>query len=110
MSPPPPRSTLFPYTTLFRSLDDGYFDLIILRETNLAEFIRLATQALRGTHLHDENVIYVQAKHIKVDTEEKMLLNVDGEYGGVLPGEFVNLPRHIEFFVPKAFWDKNKDR
>ncbi|HLR08928.1 MAG TPA: diacylglycerol kinase [Bacillota bacterium] len=91
-------------------LDDGYFDLIILRETNLAEFIRLATQALRGTHLHDENVIYVQAKHIKVDTEEKMLLNVDGEYGGVLPGEFVNLPRHIEFFVPKAFWDKNKDR
>src|SRR5690625_6842941 len=30
--------------------DDGYFDLIILRKINLAEFIRIATLALRGAH------------------------------------------------------------
>src|SRR5689334_23995242 len=27
MTPPPPRSTLFPYTTLFRSLTGDYFGL-----------------------------------------------------------------------------------
>lgn len=87
-------------------MQDGYFDLIILRKTNLAEFIRIATLALRGAHLEDKHVIYDKAKHIKVTTDEKMQLNIDGEYGGLLPGEFVNLQQHIEFFVPTEFIEK----
>lgn len=86
-------------------LNDGYFDLLILRKTNLAEFIRLATMALRGTHLEDDRVIYTKAKHIKVTPDEKMQLNIDGEYGGLLPGEFTNLQQHIEFFVPQVFME-----
>src|SRR3712207_8104173 len=31
----PPRSTLFPYTTLFRSLDDGGYDAIVLAAAGL---------------------------------------------------------------------------
>lgn len=83
--------------------DDGYFDLLILRKTNLAEFIRIAGAALRGAHLEDKNVIYTQAKHIRVTPESRMQLNIDGEYGGLLPGEFINLKQHIEFLVPKEF-------
>lgn len=86
-------------------LNDGYFDLLILRQANLAEFIRIATMALRGTHLEDERVIYKKAKHIKVIPEDKMQLNIDGEYGGLLPGEFNNLQQHIEFFVPQLFME-----
>ena len=82
-------------------LDDGNFSVIILKKTNLAEFIRIATMALRGTHLDDDHVIYKKAKEIQVTTDEKMQLNIDGEYGGLLPGKFVNLQKHIEFFVPK---------
>lgn len=88
--------------------NDGYFDLIILRKTNLAEFIRIATLALRGAHLEDKHVYYAKAKHIKVIPEEKMQLNIDGEFGGLLPGEFTNLKQHIEFFVPDAFMEKQK--
>lgn len=87
-------------------LDDGYFDLLILRKTNLAEFIRIVTLALRGAHLEDDKVIHVQAKHIKVTPVEQMQLNIDGEYGGQLPGEFINLKQHIEFIVPKSFKEK----
>lgn len=29
-----------------------------------------------------------------------MQLNIDGEYGGLLPAEFNNLYRHLEVFVP----------
>ncbi|AXI08207.1 diacylglycerol kinase [Oceanobacillus zhaokaii] len=87
-------------------LNDGYFDLLILRETNLAEFIRIATLALRGAHLDNKNLIYAQAKHIKVIPEEKMQLNIDGEYGGLLPGEFINLQQHIEFIVPPEYLEK----
>lgn len=81
-------------------MDDGMFDLIILKNTNLAEFIRIVRLATKGNHIKDENVIYTKANRIKIHTDEKMQLNLDGEYGGLLPGEFVNLYQHIEFFVP----------
>lgn len=84
-------------------LDDGYFDLFIIRKINLAELIHIATLALRGAHLENKNVIYAQAKHVIVTPDDKMQLNIDGEYGGMLPGEFMNLKQHIEFIVPEKF-------
>ena len=89
-------------------MDDGLFDLLILRKANLAEFVRVASMALRGAHLEDSLIFYTRANRIKVHTEEKMQLNIDGEYGGLLPGEFVNLYRHIEYFLPKGIPDKQE--
>ncbi|MGM9924878.1 MAG: diacylglycerol kinase [Bacillus sp. (in: firmicutes)] len=85
------------------SLNDGMFTLLILKKTNLAEFIRIASLAIRGEHTKDPNVIYVKANRIKVTSTEKMQLNLDGEYGGVAPAEFVNMYRHFDVFVPKNF-------
>ncbi|MDE3840835.1 diacylglycerol kinase [Bacillus methanolicus] len=82
------------------SINDGLFTLIILKKINLADFIRIATLAIRGEHLNDENVIYTKANRVKVHSKEKMQLNLDGEYGGLLPAEFENLYRHFEVFVP----------
>ncbi|MBU5593899.1 diacylglycerol kinase [Amphibacillus sp. MSJ-3] len=81
-------------------MNDGYFDLLVLKKCNIAEFIRLVTAATRGNHFGDPSIFYVQAKHINVQTDERMQLNIDGEYGGDLPGEFSNLKQHIEYFVP----------
>ncbi|HLR55015.1 MAG TPA: diacylglycerol kinase [Pseudogracilibacillus sp.] len=88
------------------AIDDGYFDLIILKKTNLAEFLRIASLGMRGNHIGDKNIIYKQAKRIKITPKEKMLLNIDGEYGGMLPGEFINLQQHIEFHISDAFLKK----
>ncbi len=82
------------------SINDGLFSLLILKKTNLAEFIRIATLAVRGEHVNDPNVIYTQANRIKVSSNEKVQLNLDGEFGGLLPAEFENLYRHLEVFVP----------
>jgi diacylglycerol kinase (ATP) len=81
------------------SLNDGMFDLLILKKANLAEFIRVATLAIRGDHINDEHIIYTKANRVKVTNKDKMQLNLDGEYGGLLPGEFVNMYQHIEFLV-----------
>ncbi|SFG87004.1 diacylglycerol kinase (ATP) [Sporolactobacillus nakayamae] len=86
-------------------MNDGLFDLIILKAANLAEFIRLATMATRGEHMKDPKVIYAQASRIKIEAEEKMQLNIDGEYGGDLPGEIVNLYHHLHLMVPKETED-----
>lgn len=82
------------------SINDGLFSLLILKKVNLAELIRISTLALRGEHVNDPNVIYTKANHIKVHSSETVQLNLDGEFGGLLPAEFSNLYRHIEVCVP----------
>ncbi|MBB5181767.1 diacylglycerol kinase (ATP) [Planomicrobium koreense] len=82
------------------SINDGKFTLLILKELNMAEFIRVASLALRGEHLSDPHVIYAKASKISVSSDERVLLNLDGEYGGLLPATFENLGRHIEVMVP----------
>ncbi|MBB5172538.1 diacylglycerol kinase [Texcoconibacillus texcoconensis] len=82
-------------------MNDGMFDMLIVKKTNIADVARIASSALRGEHIHDDRVIYVQAHRIKVHPEKEMLLNIDGEYGGKLPGEFVNLYQHLDMLVPE---------
>ncbi|QTD43030.1 diacylglycerol kinase [Sporosarcina sp. Te-1] len=82
------------------SINDGKFTLLILKKCNIAEFIRVVSLALRGEHLEDPLVISTSAERIKVTSDEEVLLNLDGEYGGTLPATFENLYRHIEMFAP----------
>jgi len=82
------------------SINDGLFTLLILKKANLADFIRIATLAVRGEHVNDPSVIYTKANRIKVRSNEVVQLNLDGEFGGLLPAEFENLYRHLEVFVP----------
>ncbi|WP_240189935.1 hypothetical protein [Bacillus sp. P14.5] len=62
--------------------------------------MRIASLAVRGDHVKDPNVIYTKANRIKVHSKDKVQLNIDGEFGGLLPVEFENLYRHLEVFVP----------
>ncbi|AOM83917.1 diacylglycerol kinase [Salisediminibacterium beveridgei] len=83
------------------TINDGKFDLMILKKTNLADVVRVVTSALRGEHITDDRVIYTQAAEIDIQAGEEMLLNLDGEYGGKLPSRFVNLHRHIDLMLSK---------
>lgn len=83
------------------SLRDGMFDFIIVKKTSFPEFLHLVGLALRGEHIKHPKVLYVQANRIKVQAEKSMQLNFDGEYGGLLPAEFVNLYQHFQMLCPK---------
>ncbi|MBN9654861.1 diacylglycerol kinase [Halobacillus litoralis] len=89
-------------------MDDGLFDLMIIEKMNIAEFVRLATLAIQGNHLNHPKFIHTTASRVKVKTDEKMQLNIDGEFGGLLPGEFVNLYRHLDFFVPEDIFKEEE--
>lgn len=88
------------------SLSDGLFDLIVLRKCNLADFIRLATMALRGEHLKDPLVQYLQVKELNVVSDDHVQLNLDGELGGTLPARFSVLPQHLQVFVDEETFRK----
>ena len=82
-------------------LQDGLFDVIVLKKTSLPEFIRITSHAIKGEHLKDPKVIHFQTNRLRITQEntEAVLINLDGELGGSLPGEFAVLPKHIEIFI-----------
>ncbi|KOP64921.1 lipid kinase [Bacillus sp. FJAT-18019] len=80
------------------SIDDGLFDVIALRKCNLAEFVRVATLALRGEHINDKKIVHFRTDYMEVVSPGQVQLNLDGEFGGVLPGTFSVLPHHIRIF------------
>ncbi|MFD2671871.1 diacylglycerol kinase [Marinicrinis sediminis] len=83
-------------------LDDGYFDVLLLKKCNLADFIRIATLALRGEHLSDSHMIYYRTKHIEIEAQGYTQLNLDGEFGGTLPCTFSVLPSHLQVYVDES--------
>lgn len=83
------------------SLDDGKFTLIVVKTGNLIEIMRLITMVLNGgKHINDPRILYVKtAKVVAKSVDSKMMINIDGEYGGDAPMKFKNLKRHIEIFA-----------
>jgi diacylglycerol kinase (ATP) len=84
------------------SLDDGLFDVFILKRCNLGEFIRVVSAALRGEHINDPNMIYFKTNSIQVTSPDYVQINLDGEFGGTLPCMFSLLPSHINIIVDET--------
>lgn len=84
------------------SMNDGLLDVFVLKKCNLAEFIRLVSLALRGEHFQDPNLIYFKTKHVQVTSPDYVQLNLDGEFGGTLPGTFSVLPSHLNIFIDES--------
>lgn len=83
-------------------LGDGQFTAIIVKTANVAEMLKLIALVFNGgKHVDDPNIIYVKTSKISVRrTDNKELkINLDGEYGGDTPMDFVNLSKHIEMFA-----------
>ncbi|MCP0886086.1 diacylglycerol kinase [Ligilactobacillus sp. WILCCON 0076] len=83
------------------SLDDGKFTLIVVKTSNIVEILQLITMVLNGgKHVNDKRILYVKtAKLIAKTRDAKMMINVDGEYGGDAPMQFKALKQHIEIFA-----------
>lgn len=84
------------------SLQDGYFDVLILKKIHLADFVRLVTLATRGEHLNDPSIVHFKTKYIEVTSPDYTQLNLDGEFGGTLPAKFSMLPAHLDIFVDET--------
>ncbi|WPC18747.1 diacylglycerol kinase [Pediococcus inopinatus] len=82
------------------SLDDGRFTLIIVKASNLVSILHLMVKALNGNHMNDPRIIYRKPKRVKVNpVNDRVMVNIDGEYGGDAPMVFKNLHKHIEMFA-----------
>lgn len=82
-------------------LDDGNFTLIIVKTDSLLEIIHLIRLMQNGNHITDDRVMYIKTSQLTIEPqgEKRMMINLDGEYGGDAPIRLTNLKNHITFFA-----------
>ncbi|MFC5630443.1 MULTISPECIES: diacylglycerol kinase family lipid kinase [Streptococcus] len=83
-------------------LDDGNFTLILVKTANLMEILHLIRLVLDGgKHITDKRIEYLKTSYIKIEpqSDKRMMINLDGEYGGDAPIVLENLKNHITFFA-----------
>lgn len=83
-------------------LDDGKFTLILVKTANLVDILHLIRLMLDGgKHIEDKRIAYIKTSFIRIEptSDQKMMINLDGEYGGDAPLTLENLNQHLTFFV-----------
>ncbi len=83
-------------------IDDGLFDVCLLRETGRLEFLRAFPRVLRGTHVTHPKVMMLRARHIAIESDPPLPILIDGDVVGTTPVEFTLSPRAIEVLTPGA--------
>lgn len=82
------------------STSDGVFDVLALRKCSIGEFIRIATMVMSGVPVDsDPHFISFRSNEIRVESDDRVQLNLDGEFGGTLPCTFSLLRSHLDVIM-----------
>lgn len=79
-------------------LDDGRFDVILLRRLPRLRLLRLFPTIYRGTHVRFEEVRTCTAREVKIIRPQQRLLAPDGELRGETPATVTCLRQDLEIF------------
>ncbi|WAH38214.1 YegS/Rv2252/BmrU family lipid kinase [Alicyclobacillus dauci] len=77
-------------------VDDGLFDVFIVKRMKIYELVSAISLAVRGRHMDHPGVLFFQTDQLKIDCEGELAMNLDGEHGGYAPCTIRNLKRHIQ--------------
>ena len=79
-------------------LNDGLLDVIIANKMSRQRLLKIFPTIFKGTHIEENEVEYIQAKSIKIQTQKPKILTPDGELMGSTPVEVNCLAQAIEVF------------
>lgn len=81
-------------------ISDGLLDLLIIKKCEITDLLALSKDILLNKHLESPYVIYRQAKKILINSNDNIILDVDGEKGEHLPIDVVNVHKAIKIIAP----------
>lgn len=90
----------FKYLSPKANYNDGILDIIIIEKAPATELFQIFTGVFSGNHIHHPKVHYHQAQKIKIEAEEALIIDIDGELGGKTPINLVSIHRPLEILVP----------
>ncbi|PLT27980.1 diacylglycerol/lipid kinase family protein [Peribacillus deserti] len=78
--------------------NDGLFDIVVVKNSSLALFKEILSlkRAWPDGEIENSELIYMQARSLKVETEKTMKADSDGEVYLETPAEIVNLKQHLK--------------
>lgn len=79
-------------------VDDGYMHCYVIKAGSLLDTARVLTTLFTGDFQDDASVEYFRAKHVHIEADTPLSLNIDGDMLSELPATFTVLPRHLEVF------------
>ena len=86
------------------SISDGKLDVIAFRKMPIMEFGPLLFEVVNGRHPENKNVLYFQTEKLRIESDEDIETDIDGEHGTKLPLEFGVYNKRLEVFVSKEGW------
>jgi YegS/Rv2252/BmrU family lipid kinase len=81
------------------SLQDGKFDIVLLKEASRFKLIKLFSKIFKGDHIHSDIVEYSQASSFSLEESVSSKLIIDGQVVGTTPFSAEVLPKTIEIFI-----------
>jgi diacylglycerol kinase (ATP) len=81
-------------------IDDGKLDIIAIRACALMELISLFIKLLKGEHLSDDNIIYLQTDKLSILCSNDVDMDIDGEPGPLFPIDLSIVPGAVRIFAP----------
>jgi YegS/Rv2252/BmrU family lipid kinase len=81
-------------------IDDGLLDVTVVRYLTLPELLKSLPTLYSGAIYSHPKVESHRVKHMKAESKERVVVEIDGEPSGYLPIEISVLPKAIRVWVP----------
>ncbi|HEU4808914.1 MAG TPA: YegS/Rv2252/BmrU family lipid kinase [Homoserinimonas sp.] len=81
-------------------LDDGEFDVLVVKPLSRIAFLRIFPRVFKGTHISDPRVTIYRGRSIRVEADG-VVAYADGERIGPLPVDIEAVPRALRVLAPK---------
>ena len=78
---------------------DSLLDVLIIKNSDIGELATIFINILRGEHINHPNVVYFKTDSIKIKSDNRVSIDIDGEYGGELPSTFQVVPKGMKIFI-----------
>lgn len=81
-------------------ITDGVLDMLVIKKMDPIDVVPLLGSLVIGEHINNDNVIYLQSDDIKIESDEHVVLDIDGEEGSSLPAQISCIKQAIKLIVP----------
>lgn len=80
-------------------LDDGLFDVVIIKQMHMVRILSAMPRVYGGSHVGMTGVTVRRAAVLEAESNQRVLIDMDGEQPGKLPARFTIVPRALPLRV-----------
>lgn len=85
----------------YANLTDGLFELYLIKRVNPARGLMIFFDILMGEHAKNPEIEKIQFRDLKIASEQKLCMDIDGEKGNELPVHIQVLEGRLKLIVPE---------